>query len=48
VYYNLLEMASGAEINGKLVHSAESAKATDSKSPKAPREVKGGIGADAT
>ena len=28
VYYNLIEMAMGAEVNGSLVHQAESARAT--------------------
>ena len=48
VYYNLLEMAMGAEINGKLVHTA--AKADPAKPPraKAGGELKEVPGADAT
>lgn len=32
VYYNLIEMAMGAEVNGKLVHHAESADEGESSS----------------
>jgi cytoskeletal protein CcmA (bactofilin family) len=47
VHYRLLEMASGAEINGKLVHTAEPS-AEGAGSSKASGEIKGGLGADAT
>jgi cytoskeletal protein CcmA (bactofilin family) len=36
VYYNLIEMAIGAEVNGKLVHRSE----TESESPVVPLDVK--------
>jgi cytoskeletal protein CcmA (bactofilin family) len=36
VYYNLIEMAIGAEVNGNLVHSADSSEA----SPVVPLDVK--------
>ena len=48
VHYNLLEMAMGAEINGKLVHTAANDQPAKPAKAKAAGEVKEGLGADAT
>ena len=36
VYYNLIEMAMGAEVNGNLVHRAEGSAPAKAKSPSSP------------
>jgi len=48
VHYNLLEMTMGAEINGKLVHTAANAEPAKPAKSKAAGEVNEGLGADAT
>ena len=44
VYYNLIEMAMGAEVNGKLVHQADDTSSTDNQSSVA--SVDEGLAAD--
>ncbi|MEJ2346189.1 MAG: polymer-forming cytoskeletal protein [Gammaproteobacteria bacterium] len=41
VYYNLIEMAMGAEVNGSLVHRSEAAAITDDTAPVLSRGAEG-------
>ncbi len=39
VFYNLIEMAAGAEVNGKLVHQPGGPKLLELHKPEAPKET---------